>query len=109
MSFLQLNRAVRVMPAASALLLLSFQVAQADTIFLKCGNMDTLTVDLTNKTVDNVPASITPLSIDWSDTTGAFVLHLHIDRTAGTLTMEHHGHAYAAGTCAPVSQPPTKF
>ena len=83
--------------------------AQADTIFLKCGTFNIFTVDLTNKTVQNIPASITPLSIDWQNTGGEFVVHFHIDRAAGTLTVEHHGQNFPPDTCAIVSQPPTKF
>jgi len=39
--------------------------AQAEIIFLKCGSMNIITVDLTKHTVNNKPASITPVAIDW--------------------------------------------
>jgi len=82
--------------------------ARAETIFLKCGVMNPFTVDLTNHTVNNEPANITPLSIDW-ETHGDFVVHLHIDRTAGTLTIRHSGRTFPADPCTVVSQPATKF
>jgi hypothetical protein len=84
--------------------------ARAETIFLKCEPFTSVfTVDLTNKTVDNDPASITPTSIDWENRGGAFVVHHHIDRTAGTLTSEHHGQRFAPHACKTVKKPATKF
>lgn len=72
-------------------LMASSQVALAETMYLQCGQTK-LTVDLTNNTVDNSPATINPTAIDWSvswppypdgsTASGQF----HIDRTAGTLT-----------------------
>lgn len=82
--------------------------ARAETIFLKCGTFNVITIDLTNKTVDNIPASITPTSIDW-ETHGAFVVHIHIDRIAGTETFEHHGQTFAPEPCKTVKKPATKF
>lgn len=37
--------------------------AQAETIFLKCGD-GTMSIDMTNHTVDGKPANITPLQIE---------------------------------------------
>lgn len=59
--------------------------AQAETIFLKCGPMDMITVDLTNHTVNNLPANITPVAIDWHNGNAYSDVNFHIDRTAGTL------------------------
>ena len=86
--------------------------AHAETIFLKCGEYSTWTVDLTGSTVDNIPANITPLAIDWETGPaqgGAFVVHFHIDRVAGTQTVEHHGQTFPPVPCTAVSAPPTKF
>jgi hypothetical protein len=90
-SFLKLTGAVRVLLAASAVFAASSQVARAETVFLKCGDTNTFTVDLLKSTVDNCPASITPLSIKWhvpqdlgSGKSG--VTYWHIDRVAATLT-----------------------
>ena len=82
--------------------------ARAETIFIKCGDFNVITVDLTAKTVNNIPASITPISIDW-ETHGAFVVHIHIDRTAGTETFEHHGQRGRPYACKTVKKPATKF
>jgi len=82
--------------------------ARAETIFLKCGTFNVTTVDLTKKTVNNNPASITLTSIDW-ETHGEFVVHLHIDRVAGTETIEHHGQRFAPEPCNTVKKPATKF
>ena len=108
MSFLKLTGAVRVLLAASAVFAASSQVARAETIFLKCGDFNTFTVDLLKSTVDNYPARITPLSIEWQNTGGDFVVNNYIDRATGIMTMSHHGHQFKH-TCETVSQPPTKF
>src|ERR1700676_1752861 len=108
MSFARLNAVARVAVVALVVLVGSSQVAHAETIFLSCGSWSTLTVDLTNNTVDGMPASITPLSIDYTYNKGDFPVNIHIDRTTGVLTFEHHGHRFTEGTCTTVSQPPTK-
>ena len=62
--------------------------AQATTIIFQCGT--SFAVDLKNKTVNDLPATINATAIDWQLTpepahdTG--VVYYHIDRTAGTLT-----------------------
>jgi hypothetical protein len=70
--------------------------AQADTIYLTCnmGYAEKHTIDLTAKTVDNIPARINASAIDWvspvrGDNTGYIVsgsVTYHIDRNAGALT-----------------------
>src|SRR5271157_591995 len=65
MSFLKLNGRICVTLAALAMLAASPQAARAETIFLKCGSWDVAAIDLTNRTVNNIPADITPVSIDW--------------------------------------------
>jgi hypothetical protein len=83
--------------------------ARADTIFLKCGSFDPFVVDLTKNTVNGFSARITPLSIDWTNTAGAFPVNNHIDRSTGTMTMEHHGTTFPPDNCSTVSAPATKF
>lgn len=88
--------------------------ARAETIYIKCVSGDLYTVDLTNKTVDNHPANITPLSINWDRHNGALVAHHHIDRTAGTLTVAYENNGQGQGAsrpsaCKTVKKPATKF
>ena len=92
--------------------------ARAETIFLKCGQMNLLAVDLTNHTVDGKPADITPIAIDWHNANQYGDVHLHIDRTAGTLTMSGtyfrpEGNIPipqgVPDTCTAESAPATKF
>lgn len=108
MSFVKPNGGVRVALVALVVLVGNSQVAQAETIFLKCGSY-TYTVDLTNRTVDGEPAFITPLFIDYTNNKGDFPVKVHVDRTTGEMTGEHHGHSFSDGICTTVSQPPTKF
>src|ERR1700682_593573 len=65
--------------------LIASRPARAETIFLKCGSMDVFAVDLTKHTVDNAPANITPVAIDWHNVNQYADVHFHIDRTAGTI------------------------
>jgi hypothetical protein len=90
--------------------------ARAETIFLKCGNMDTITVDLTKNTVNNQPANITPIAIDWDYVNKYGDVHYHIDRTAGTLRYSGTYYTQNGDTAIPQStdpctfgSPPTKF
>jgi hypothetical protein len=95
MSFVKSRGSVRMLLVALAMLLASSQTARAETIFLTCtgeGNPITFTVDLTNNTVDNLPAAIDATSIDWQKTytpEGGKPCDIageknHIDRTSGT-------------------------
>ena len=86
MAFFKLNDGVRVTLASLAVLLASSQMAIAETIFLKCDQMDMFTVDLTKHTVNNGPANITPIAIDWDNINKFADVHLHIDRATGVLT-----------------------
>jgi hypothetical protein len=98
-------------------ILIASSSARAETIFLKCGSMNVLAVDLTNHTVNNYPASITPVAIDWHQINQYGDAHYYIDRTAGTLTSS--GTYYfpsgnrpipvSTDTCSVVSKPPIKF
>jgi hypothetical protein len=80
--------------------------------------MDVLAVDLTKHTVNNAPANITPVAIDWHNINQYADVHLHIDRTAGTLRTS--GTYFRADGNIPIPQipiesctvgkaPPTKF
>ena len=91
--------------------------AQAETIFLKCGD-GTLSIDMTNHTVDGKPANITPLQIDWHNVNQYGDVHVVIDRTAGTMTtsgtyFRPEGNVpipcIAPVSCSVVDQPATKF
>jgi hypothetical protein len=91
---------------------------RAETIFLKCGDMDTLSVDLAAHTVNNTPASITPIEIDWHNINQYADVHLHIDRTSGSYSMSGtyfrpEGNIpipYSAPvSCTSVTAPATKF
>jgi hypothetical protein len=122
MSFVKLNGAVRTLLAALAVLAISSPAARAESIFLQCGS-GMFTVDLTNNTVDNKPATINATSIDWTwtaptDYGSQSVGHFHIDRIAGTLTYQWSTHFANGRTgdlpsqtspCTVGSPPPTKF
>jgi hypothetical protein len=122
MSFVKLNGGARVALATLAILVASSQVARADTIFLQC-DTHTYTIDLTNDTVDNHPATINPTAIDWQTTQdfgngGSAINYNHIDRTAGTARYGHTVHFpngvvkdldAQTASCTKVSAPPTKF
>jgi hypothetical protein len=124
MSFANSNGTVRIILAALAVLATTSEAARAETIFLHCGeSASTFTVDLTNNTVDNKPATINATSIDWTwtpppDQGTQSVGHFHIDRIAGTLTSQWSTH-FANGrtgdlpsqtwSCTVSSAPPTKF
>lgn len=86
MSFSKLNGSASAMFVALAMLVAGPQVARAETIFLKCGQMNMITVDLTNKTVNNIPANITPVAVDWNNRNQYGESHFHIDRTTGEMT-----------------------
>ena len=91
--------------------------ARAETIFIKCEYIDILSVNLTNNTVNNTPADITPIAIDWEIINQHGDFHFHIDRTLGTLTTS--GTYYRSDgnlpmpqstvSCAAVDKPTTKF
>jgi hypothetical protein len=103
--------------------------AQAETIYLTCPEADpflkNLTVDFTNNTVNNKPATINATAIDWQvklDWGGGNtrVDYYHIDRTAGTLTYSPGQMHFANGfippqstsstySCSVGSPSPTKF
>lgn len=127
-----MNRDIKTKAIAFCLLtaaVVSSSPAQAKTIYLVCpGASDsttstgTYTVDLTNKTVNNFPATINATAFDWQKRTdyGGGIIRTwtwHIDRTAGaiTITLSTHfanGHV-AADTathpCKVSSAPSTKF
>jgi hypothetical protein len=119
--------------AATAIVAVSFP-ALANTIFLKCpsaNNTDaeTLTVDLTKKTVNNYAARINATSIHWEhnlvcgaectpSNPGTAVQIYDLDRTTGSLSI-HDEWRYLSGvnesnsihnfTCAVGNAPATKF
>jgi hypothetical protein len=126
MEGVQMDRNIRTRTVVFFLLAAALSIstaAQAETIFLKCGSFDLLSVNLTNHTVNNRPASITPAAIDWhikkqisSNESGD--THWHIDRVAGTFTLSNvvfrpNGNNLnlptTTGTCTAVSKPATKF
>jgi len=118
MPLVKLNGGAGVALVALAVLAASSHAARADTIFLKCGTMNMVAVDLTKHTVDDKPASITPISIDWENANKDGDVHLHIDRTAGTLTISgtyytQNGNipipSGSPDTCTVSSPPSTKF
>jgi hypothetical protein len=92
--------------------------AQAETMFLRCSNANMnllFAIDLTNKTVDGNPATITPILFHWirKDDNGSFTA-FNIDRTTGTLTLQATipgvgQTGVVTETCTPESAPPIKF
>ena len=87
MSFLKLNGGICVTLVVLAMLIASPKVAQTEMVVLKCPNTaDMIIVDLTNKTVNNKPANITPTAIDWDVEASTGHFYNHIDRTTGALT-----------------------
>ena len=96
--------------------------ARAQTIFLTCGT-SSITVDLTNNTVNNFPAKINATAIDWQSqkpypSGQTAIAYWHIDRIAGTAT--HYftlsgtagkpvTSAVETESCTRSSRPPTKF
>lgn len=121
---MQMNRGIKSRAIAFCLLtavVVSSSPAQAKTIYLVCDTI-TYTVDLINKTVNNVPATINTTAFDWQKRTdyGGGIIRTwtwHIDRAAGaiTTTLSTHfanGHV-AADTatrpCKVSSAPSTKF
>jgi hypothetical protein len=106
--------------ATTALLALAASTAaNAQTIFLKCGAMDVITVDLAKSTVNNKPANITPVAIDWENENDSLgIVHIHIDRSSGTLSTTGTYHLPSGDTpiprttddaCTVSNQPSTKF
>jgi len=97
--------------------LASPMLAQAETIFIKCKNIETFSIDLTNNTVNNIPANIRPTAIDWEIVNQYGDFHFHIDRTLGTLTTSgtyyksdgSHPIPQSTVSCAAVDQQTTKF
>src|SRR5260370_1155680 len=122
MPFVKSNRGLCVALVALVLLLATSQIARANMIYLNCGS-DTFTVDLTNSTVDNNPATISTTAIDWQRTDypqpgGSALNHFHIDRTTGTFTRYFTAHfpngvvrdsPLVTQPCTVGSQPATKF
>jgi hypothetical protein len=127
MPTLKLTSVVGVALVALAMLVVSSQTARAETIFLICNvgtNTKTFTVDLTNNTVNNLPAAIDATSIDWKKTytpDGGKSCDIagennHIDRTSGTwqtIATIHfcngveHTWPPTTGTCTKGSAPAT--
>lgn len=97
--------------------LASPMLAQAETIFIKCKNVETISINLTNNTVNNIPANIRPTAIDWEIVNQYGDFHFHIDRTLGTLITSgtyyrsdgNHPIPQSTVSCAAVNQPTTKF
>ncbi len=102
--------------------------ASAETIYLSCqgdgeATARTVTVDLTNKTVDNHPSSIDATSIDWNWVLGSAdgrtsgVVYAHIDRVSGAYTWRiaytydgrPNGEGHTHGNCRVGEAPQTKF
>ncbi len=111
--------------------------ARAETIFLKCDQgadwgdkrFITLTIDLTNNTANNLPATINATAIDWQEQTRPLTLssgvtvsatiYNHVDRITGSYTESvvfhvssgEHGADPPPRTypCTVGSAPPTKF
>ena len=90
-----MNRSIKVVPFFVLVSIFAASCpARAKMIIFQCGT--SFTVDLTNNTVNDQPALITPTAIDWqlkpgpTDDTG--VVDYHIDRTTGILTEKftHH-------------------
>jgi len=121
MSFFKLNGTVRVMLAASAVLAASSHSARAETVFLKCGELTVYAVDLSNGTVDNLPAAINVTTISWvRNSSGSGItaqVYHYINRTTGVLTrwITYHwrGHTESSArrdlSCAVGGPPPRKF
>jgi hypothetical protein len=120
-----MNRDIKIKSIAFCVLAIALAVswpARANTIFLTCGS-NSFTVDLTNHTVNNLPASITSTAIDWQKTSypepgGSAVSYSHIDRIAGTYMTYFTAHFPNGVTndsprdthpCTAGSAPATKF
>lgn len=124
-SGVQLDIMTKIIVSCTLTIALSFSTtARAETIFLKCGNIDVLSIDLTRHTVDNRPANITAAAIDWrtkQQVTGGSEpseSHWHIDRVAGTFTLSNtvflsDGRTLSipptTGSCVKTGKPATKF
>lgn len=125
-----MNRYIKFKVIAFCVLVTSLAAsgaARAETIFLTCTGLyptSTITVDLTNNTVNNYPAKIDATSIDWREgpvpaNEGMTMTRVrHIDRTAGTVTgytsFDKEGNSQGASAtltvaCSADSAPPTKF
>ena len=95
--------------------------ANAATIFLTCNNGKTLvTLDMTNKTANNFPATINETAIDWTQPTnidrsqggpqsaGAHgTSRYHLDRINGTLTIDNRL-CFQNGRCVHLSPDPVR-
>lgn len=112
----------------AALTLIAASSAHAQTIYLSChetGSPDrNVTVDLTNGTIDNLPAQINATSFDWNknlpslnDPRTTAVIYYHIDRTTGAYS-SHVFYSYNGrpnggfqgyGSCALSAAPVTKY
>ena len=114
-----MNRTFKFTLLALAIAPLCATAAQAETIYLKCGegsDITTIVVDLDKHTVNDRPAEITPISIDWHNINDIADVHMHIDRTTGSLGMtaifpQQNNRRYTAPDkqCSAVSAPATKF
>jgi hypothetical protein len=109
---------IPVILGMAACVLADSGAAEAETIYLRCTNMNMdmqFAIDLTNNTVDGNPATITPILFHWvrqndNGSSTAF----NIDRTTGTLTLQ--GTIPGVGqtgvvteACTAESAPATKF
>ena len=113
----KMNRIIKIKAISFCVLagaLIASWPAAANTIFLTCPGApygDVLTVDLTNNTVNNVPATINATAFDWqtrNDYGGGIIRTKiwHIDRAAGTLkftlsTQFANGHVASDTVSAP--------
>ncbi|HJW40769.1 MAG TPA: hypothetical protein VJ476_06000 [Rhizomicrobium sp.] len=124
-----MSRKTRVAGLAVLAMTCSGAARAGQILYLTCdNNMGTHTVDLTNNTVDNLPANINPTAIDWQKSgmtatpaggdSYPYVLQFHVDRTTGIASM--HGSATisggqtqnfgdASGSCVAGAEPATKF
>jgi hypothetical protein len=104
--------------------------AHAETIYLTCtgggagpGVDGVHTVDVTNNTVDGLPATVTATTISWTIKIGSNIPgvdgdeYYSIDRTAGTLSQREVRHVYGntqifgpnTASCVAGGPPKTKF
>jgi hypothetical protein len=87
-----MNRPSKIALLALAIAPLCATAAQAETIYLQCGQ-DSFTVDLDNKTVNGAPAEISPTQITWTRTDiipgppgWSQTLFYELDRVSGSVS-----------------------
>jgi hypothetical protein len=115
---------LKVLATLSLVAVTMSNLAVAETLFLNCkddaGNVSTLAIDLTNRTVGGRPANISATSFDWETASadGVAVNRNHIDRVSGTYTStmtvkRRDGNGVNQNTwtqsCAAGAAPATKF